>query len=94
MKVIHKAMRGGKTTELIAWLRESDSRKMVVMHAGERDRLIREYQLDRGVAQRIIIAAPDTLRGLQGEIAVDNAEWVLNQFFGRPVNIVSFTKDE
>lgn len=92
MTIIQRGRGAGKTTELIAWLRENPIRKLVVATAAERDRLRHQYALTDVEYAQIVVARGSILRGTIGDVAVDNVDWVLAEYLGRSGSIWTITE--
>lgn len=94
MNIIHRARRAGKTTELVDALRANPTSKLVVFNAEERRRLIDTYKLTTDQAARVLIARFGALRGVDGDVAIDNVDLVLREYLGRGVDTISASTDE
>lgn len=90
VKVVVGGRREGKTTRLIALLYENPNAVFLSSHHDEARDLKQQYP---DLADRILVAKENVLRGIDREAYVDNAEWVLRQFLGarNGVRVVSFT---
>ena len=88
MKGVFGPRRGGKTHYLVQELRKHPNGCLLVPREAHRRLLMDSYQLTDA---QIMVARPSILRGWQGEAYVDNVDWLLEAFLGRPVHTISYT---
>lgn len=77
--VIYAGRGTGKTSLIVEWLKEDDSRVMVTHGEAEKARLVRQFGLAQSVADRIVTGDLEQLRGRSGEIGVDNIDLVVQK---------------
>lgn len=93
-KFIVTGRRGGKTTAMIAWLREQPSNRVIVTATErEAERLRREYNLEHYQVKAAERVRSGGLRGQQVTVGVDNADWVLSNILNVPVRKMSADSD-
>ncbi|MCH7604970.1 hypothetical protein IID24_03210 [Patescibacteria group bacterium] len=80
MEFVIGGRQSGKTTKAIKWLKQDDRRKLAVSHETEKQRLMVQYKLP---ADRFIVWDKSKQKdfGLDCELGVDNAEWLIQEFF-------------
>lgn len=84
----------GKTTVLLNWFHDAPDRVLVVATVDRVEELRREVRPER---RRDVLCAMElhgTLRGRQVQIAVDDADVVLQMLLGEQVQLVSVTGGE
>lgn len=95
MKLDYKTRQSGKTTRLISWLAGSEKRVMIVSSLAEKDGLIQRFPFAPVKTQVFTMSEWEKMRhGRRDyELAVDNAEFVLERLLGSPIARMSMTKE-
>lgn len=84
MRLIRLPRAGGKTTQMVAWLKADLENRVLIVHSeAERRRILDQY----GLEGRVLVASESNIRGLLGlanrpEIGVDDIDLVLRAVFG------------
>jgi hypothetical protein len=99
MKIITGARQTGKTTKMIQWIGQDLSKRfLVTFSTREQDRLRRQYPSCKdniftyqSFREKAMTARFDDS---QVEVAVDNADYILEQVVGTFVRIATFNKEE
>lgn len=102
MRFVYKPRATGKTFDAVSTLMQNPRAALIVATAAERERIVRVYKLEPFDADRIFLPNAATHGELRGAafgvggldmVIVDNAEWVLAQFLGRPVAMMTLTRE-
>ena len=88
MKVITAPRRGGKTTAAVKWMAENPKAVLIVAQEPMVNILIKEYPQLKG---RVFPPNKDRLRGLDCDVAVDNADLLLYQLLGVYPKLITLT---
>jgi hypothetical protein len=93
MKVIVKPCRCGKTYDLMKIFLNDCTLIMVVFCGSERSRIIEEYSLSLDQQRRVVVFHPgcQNLKGLTGNLIVDNADYILRAVLGKMPIAVSLS---
>jgi len=79
----------GKTTRAIEWLLEDSNRKLAVFSEREKQRIVKHFNISE---LKILVwnrQHPDN--HLNCELGVDNAEWIIQEYFKNSVSKVWMT---
>lgn len=96
MLIVQRPRAGGKTTQMVAWLKADLENRVLIVHSeAERRRILDKYGLEDRVLSANNAEIESNIRGLLGylnrpEVGVDNIDLVLNAIFGN-VTIGSIT---
>lgn len=95
--IVHGPRKSGKTTQLAQWARQNPDRIIVCFSSTEATLLRRKpHSVPRDQITTIHEVKRGSLAGWAGEIAIDNAEWALAEFFGltTPPEMVAMTGEQ
>lgn len=99
MKIELSARGAGKTYKMMQWLiKNPNTRYVITFSIKEASRLQEDYP---DVAHRIMDLHTyleknkrGQLSGIHSEYALDNADMMMEQMFGRPISVATFTKEK
>lgn len=97
MKIYEAGRQTGKTTQLVNWLRIHPSGVLVVIHAQERDRILKEYtnvDPDRIVTVQKVLDERAHGRNPRPIYAIDNLDMILPMIFRGYIGPVTVTPEE
>lgn len=91
--------RGGKTYELMQWLKQDENHRQVIVHSLEYAKHLREeYDIkeERLSNPQKIVSWHSIMNGTnrghpQREVAVDNVDFLISEVLHSPVELVTFT---
>ena len=92
MKRYVRARGGGKTHEMMNGFKSSSS-LFLVRNSAEKNRLVKDYELNKKESDRILLwhTAKERIAGTDLKIMIDNLDDFLRWYFNREVDVVSFT---
>lgn len=94
MEILHIPRGAGKTTKMIEWLRQDSARLLITFSHDEENRL---KSLHPDLADRILDWRSYQKRYRPGyhvkEIAIDNADIILQEMFDAPISLITMTED-
>lgn len=98
MEIIQRPRRGGKTVEMLRYLRDHRHSVLVVMNQQEYKRvldMLREQDRDRDWTSQIVLwDGRHNLRGRRHtEILIDNLDLILQREFSERVTLATITRE-
>jgi hypothetical protein len=92
MKIIARPRQGGKTYEMVQWLKEADQRVLIVSSAREAQFIRETYHLGHRQVVTVGLMRPELLaRGHTMAFGIDNLDMVLYALLGRTPVMASLT---
>ena len=90
MKITVTGRAMGKTTKAVEWVMGSPKRKLAVFSEQEKRRIVSQYKIE---PSKIIVfgSGIKSDQGLDCEIGIDNAEFILERFFNNRISKVWMT---